>query len=85
MGNRLRSPDEGADTVVWLCVANQAREQPNGSFFQGNKTILHWCIYRNVQMNEGAQKNPRLAWAWHGTLDDSSYGTEHCANNVNCW
>ena len=37
MGNRLRSPDEGADTIVWLCVSSQARDQPNGSFFQGDR------------------------------------------------
>ena len=35
MENRLRTPDQGADTIVWLCVANQARDQPSGSFFQG--------------------------------------------------
>ena len=40
MGNRLRSPDQGADTVVWLCVANQAKDQPSGSFFQG--IIVIW-------------------------------------------
>ena len=35
MGNRLRNPDQGADTIVWLCVAKQARDQPSGCFFQG--------------------------------------------------
>ena len=43
MENRLRSPDQGADTVVWLCVANQARDQPSGSFFQG--TLLGETYY----------------------------------------
>ena len=29
---RLRTPDEGADTVVWLCVAQGLT---NGAFFLG--------------------------------------------------
>jgi dehydrogenase/reductase SDR family protein 12 len=34
MGNRLRSPEEGADTIIWLCVSNTIKDQPSGGFFQ---------------------------------------------------
>lgn len=34
MGDRLRSPEEGADTVVWLCVSESAKKQPSGRFFE---------------------------------------------------
>ena len=35
MGNRLRDPVEGADTIVWLCVSEAAKSQPSGLFFEG--------------------------------------------------
>lgn len=34
MINRLRSPEEGADTLVWMCCFNNLEKFPNGSFFQ---------------------------------------------------
>lgn len=37
MGDRLRSPEEGADTVVWLCVSESAKKQPSGRFFEGTQ------------------------------------------------
>ena len=53
MENRLRSPDQGVDTVVWLCVANQARDQPSGSFFQGIiVAITQWhALYYHLSKN----------------------------------
>ena len=35
MQNRLRSPEQGADTIEWLCSASAAIKLPSGSFFQG--------------------------------------------------
>jgi dehydrogenase/reductase SDR family protein 12 len=35
MKRTLRTPEEGADTVVWLCAADRAAEEKSGSFFQG--------------------------------------------------
>ena len=35
MGGWLRSPEEGADTIVWLCSSSAARRIASGSFFQG--------------------------------------------------
>lgn len=36
MKDRLRSPEEGADTAVWLAVSSAAVELPSGFFYQGN-------------------------------------------------
>ena len=32
---RLRTPEQGADTVVWLAVAKAVTSFPSGTFFQG--------------------------------------------------
>ncbi|KAF7233655.1 hypothetical protein EG68_05863 [Paragonimus skrjabini miyazakii] len=37
MRNRLRTPAQGADTVVWLALTPTIRSYPNGSFFQDRK------------------------------------------------
>ncbi|VDQ17089.1 unnamed protein product [Trichobilharzia regenti] len=36
MKNKLRTPEQGADTVVWLSMVPNVRRYPNGSFFQGS-------------------------------------------------
>jgi dehydrogenase/reductase SDR family protein 12 len=33
--NNLRSPEQGADTVIWAAISPEAEKHPNGSFFQG--------------------------------------------------
>lgn len=38
MNNRLRSSEEGADTIVWAAASPEAKECPNGSFLQGEIT-----------------------------------------------
>jgi len=35
MEGRLRTPEEGADTVVWLSIAKRVINFPSGTFFQG--------------------------------------------------
>lgn len=35
MKDSLRSPEQGADTVVWLAVAEAASKNPSGRFYQG--------------------------------------------------
>uniref|UniRef100_H2YYZ4 Dehydrogenase/reductase (SDR family) member 12 n=1 Tax=Ciona savignyi TaxID=51511 RepID=H2YYZ4_CIOSA len=37
MGDRFRTPAQGADTVVWLCLAKKATTHQSGSFFQDRK------------------------------------------------
>lgn len=34
MINRLRTPEQGADTLVWMCCFENLEKFPNGSFFQ---------------------------------------------------
>eukprot|EP00061_Rhincodon_typus_P010398 g34655.t1 len=34
MKNRLRTPSQGADTLVWLAISNVAAQQPSGLYFQ---------------------------------------------------
>ncbi|MEQ2267093.1 Dehydrogenase/reductase SDR member 12 [Xenotaenia resolanae] len=39
MGDRLRSVDQGADTVVWLALSRAAARKPSGQFFQDRKPV----------------------------------------------
>ena len=39
MKNRLRSIDEGADTIVWLAISPKALEQENGLFYQDRQPV----------------------------------------------
>lgn len=41
MKERLRTPEQGADTVVWLAVSEAAVKNPSGRFFQGEQTHTH--------------------------------------------
>lgn len=40
MGDRLRSAEQGADTVVWLALTRAAGKTRSGKFFQGG----HQCV-----------------------------------------
>ena len=35
MQGKLRTPQQGADTLVWLAIAKNIEQNPGGSFFQG--------------------------------------------------
>jgi dehydrogenase/reductase SDR family protein 12 len=35
MQDKLRTPEEGADTMIWLAIAKDALNKPSGMFFQG--------------------------------------------------
>uniref|UniRef100_A0A3Q2PRT7 Dehydrogenase/reductase SDR family member 12-like n=1 Tax=Fundulus heteroclitus TaxID=8078 RepID=A0A3Q2PRT7_FUNHE len=39
MGDRLRSVDQGADTVVWLALSRAAARKRSGQFFQDRKPV----------------------------------------------
>lgn len=41
MKERLRTPEQGADTVVWLAVSEAAVKNPSGRFYQGEQTHTH--------------------------------------------
>ena len=33
--DRLRSPEQGGDTITWLCIAKAVLDQPSGQFYLG--------------------------------------------------
>ena len=35
MVNKLRTPEQGADTLVWMCCFGDLEKFENGAFFQG--------------------------------------------------
>jgi len=39
MEGRLRTPEEGADTVVWLSIAKRVINFPSGTFFQDRTPV----------------------------------------------
>ncbi|XP_065887052.1 dehydrogenase/reductase SDR family member 12-like [Dysidea avara] len=39
MQDKLRTPEQGADTIVWLCLSEKALKCPNGSFFQDRVVV----------------------------------------------
>lgn len=39
MQGKFRTPEEGADTALWLAVSKAALEQPTGEFFQDRKVV----------------------------------------------
>jgi dehydrogenase/reductase SDR family member 12 len=40
MQNRLRTPEQGADTLVWLCCMKDiAQKSQNGDFFQDRQAV----------------------------------------------
>ena len=40
MINKLRTPEQGADTLVWMCCVDNIEKFPNGSFFQGSLSFI---------------------------------------------
>ena len=36
----LRTPEQGADTIVWLCAAEKVAQQPNAQFYLGAYLII---------------------------------------------
>lgn len=39
MGDRLRSAEQGADTLIWLALAKAAAKTPSGLFFQDRRAV----------------------------------------------
>lgn len=48
MGERLRSVEQGADTVVWLALSRAAARTQSGQFFQGEWGLLHHSFHPPV-------------------------------------
>lgn len=39
MKNKLRTVEQGADTIVWLAISQRAREEESGLFYQDRKPV----------------------------------------------
>ncbi|KAE8627189.1 hypothetical protein XENTR_v10006900 [Xenopus tropicalis] len=50
MKNRLRTEEQGADTVVWLTLSPSAKKHPSGLFFQGKCGWVPQCTYETSSM-----------------------------------
>lgn len=61
MGDRLRTPYQGADTLIWLCASPAAREQNNGGFFQDRLAV---------------SKHLPLAWTKSSEKEESDFMTK---------
>jgi dehydrogenase/reductase SDR family protein 12 len=57
MQGKLRTAEQGADTVVWLCVSKEAIKIPSGSFFQDREAV---------------SKHLPLAWTKSSTGDEDT-------------
>ena len=61
MKNRLRTTEQGADTIIWLCVARDVDKFPSGSFFQDRQAV---------------SKHLPLAWTKASSHDKETLMTE---------
>lgn len=57
MKNRLRTVDQGADTIVWLAVSPSAKEEKSGGFFQDRQVVaehlpLAWSQSKPEEVQE---------------------------------
>lgn len=65
MKDRLRSPEQGADTIIWLSVADVSKET-SGAFYQDRKPVsthlpLAWSKASDSEKNELMTKLDELA------------------------
>ncbi|XP_072546765.1 DHRS-12_like_SDR_c-like domain-containing protein [Salminus brasiliensis] len=58
MKERLRTPEQGADTVVWLALSEAATTKPTGRFFQDRKMV---------------SPHLPLAWTHSSQLEDQKF------------
>jgi dehydrogenase/reductase SDR family protein 12 len=50
MENKLRTPEEGADTLVWMCCYQDLEKMERGAFFQGNTNHqVFFILFENVK------------------------------------
>jgi len=66
MKDRLRTPGQGCDTVVWLAVSQSAAQQPSGLFFQDRVAVsthlpLAWTKSDSGAENQLMEKLAELA------------------------
>ncbi|XP_038051293.1 dehydrogenase/reductase SDR family member 12-like [Patiria miniata] len=54
--NRLRSPEQGADTIVWLCAAKAVLDQPSGQFYLDRKSVAKHLALAWTRSNEAEKE-----------------------------
>ena len=48
--NKLRTDEQGADTMVWLAISPAVKKVASGLFFQGNLNKTNLCLdMRRIQ------------------------------------
>lgn len=65
MINKLRTQEQGADTMVWMCCYNDLEKLPNGSFFQDRVPVpkhlpLAWTHSTPEEENDFMKKLDEL-------------------------
>ena len=50
MKSRLRTAEQGADTMVWLSISKSVNKEKSGQFWQGKTEYFYQYIYISVQM-----------------------------------
>lgn len=50
MKTRLRTAEEGADTLVWLALSEAALKQTSGLFFQGLALFYIYTVYLSAKV-----------------------------------
>ncbi|KAM7379270.1 hypothetical protein PAMP_004835 [Pampus punctatissimus] len=79
MGERLRSVEQGADTVVWLALSRAAAKTRSGQFFQDRRTVpahlpLAWTHSSTDEIQTFVAKMENLAKAVQSQPDTELNG-----------
>ena len=53
---RLRTPVQGADTLIWLCLSPNSRKEKSGSYFQDRKAVSKHLPITWTQNTEDEEK-----------------------------
>jgi len=67
MENKLRTPEQGADTLVWMCCYQDLEKMERGAFFQGN--FVEVSFDKSVKIINSYKKienRLRNICHWHG-------------------
>jgi len=59
--NKFRTPEQGADTILWLAVTDRLTKEDNGQFFRDrNHEVKHFCISSTPYKPEAVDN----LWDW---------------------
>ena len=52
----LRTPIQGADTLIWLCLSPNSRKEKSGNYFQDRKAVSKHLPITSTQNTEDEEK-----------------------------